>query len=751
MPAAEDRAAEDPARAHWLTRFAFFRLLGLVYVVAFLIILDQWGPLLGSHGLLPAANSLKEAGNAWGRGPAAFLRLPTLFWLGASDEAFRLAAWLGLALALALLFGFANVLSLASLWLLYMSFVHVGQIFYGYGWEILLLETGFLAIFLAPLWRPGPFSGDAPPSRVVIVLLRWLLFRLMLGAGLIKLRGDPCWRDLTCLVFHYETQPNPNPLSWYLHQLPAWFHELEVLFNHLVELVAPFFVFGPRRARLAAGGLMVSFQVLLILSGNLSFLNWLTLAVAVACFDDGLLRRLLPARLADRLEAAVAGVEESRARGLACYALAVVVVFLSLNPVGNMLLPGQVMNTSFDPFDLVNTYGAFGTIGRERYEIVLEGTDDDPSSPRARWEEYEFECKPGNPARRPCWISPYHYRLDWQMWFLAMPGAPVDEWFVRLVAKLLDGDRGARGLLARGPFEERPPRAIRALYYRYQMTRHGDATRDYWKRTLVGEYLPPVTREDPRLREYLRSADGDQPSTASRRAKAPFAPVCHSQAGRGDEGGPLDALDQELGHALARGDTERLVSVVDEHDAHLAPVVAVDDAGERVDPVAHGEAAARPHEPHVARWNLNPQARGHCGAPAGRDLEGGARAEVGPRRPGRGVLGQRAALAHVDGKDQGSGSVHLLTHGAVRRDGTPEESRGAVLSSADAPGESLRDGACGARDRRRGDGGARLPRAPAPRLAPPSSCADHRGDGQPAEGPPCAARGGLRGALAGGV
>ena len=158
-----------------------------------------------------------------------------------------------------------------------MSFAHVGQIFYGYGWDILLLETGFLAIFLAPLWRLGPFPARTPPSPVVIVLLRWLIFRLMLGAGLIKLRGDPCWRDLTCLVFHYETQPNPNPLSWWFHQLPPWFHKLEVLFNHLVELVAPFFVFGPRRARHVAGGLMVLFQVLLILSGNLSFLNWLTL------------------------------------------------------------------------------------------------------------------------------------------------------------------------------------------------------------------------------------------------------------------------------------------------------------------------------------------------------------------------------------------------------------------------------------------------------------------------------------------
>jgi hypothetical protein len=288
----------------------------------------------------------------------------------------------------------------------------------------------------------------------------------------------------------------------------VWFHRIEVLFNHLVELVVPFFVFGPRRARLVAGGLVVLFQVLLILSGNLSFLNWLTIAVAVACFDDGVLGRLLSTSLRAHLERHVAGAEETKARRIAAYALASVVAFLSLDPVMNMLSPGQVMNTSFDPFDLVNTYGAFGSIGRERYEIVLEGTDDDPADAAARWVEYDLKCKPGTPERRPCWISPYHYRLDWQMWFQDMPGAPVEPWFVRLVAKLLEGDPAARALLAPGPFEDHPPRAIRARYYRYEFTRLGEPTPAWWKRALVGEYLPPLVRDDPRLLEYLRDEGG---------------------------------------------------------------------------------------------------------------------------------------------------------------------------------------------------------------------------------------------------
>ncbi len=490
--------------SHWLTRFLFFRLLGLVYAVAFLIVVFQWEPLLGAEGLLPARDFMAQVKSASGGSGLAFLRLPTLFWLTDSDAAFRIGGALGLAGSLLLLAGFANVPLLAGLWFLYMSFVHAGGLFYGYGWEILLLETGFLAIFLAPLWRVHPFSPGPPPSPLVITLLRWLLFRLMFGAGLIKLRGDPCWREMTCLFWHYETQPNPNPLSWYLHQLPPWFHRLEVLFNHVVELVAPFFFFGPRPARLLAGALAVLFQVLLIASGNLAFLNWLTLTVAVACFDDASLARLLPVRWRASLGRTVYDAEESKPRALATYALVLVVGVLSLNPIANMLSPGQVMNTSFDPLDLVNTYGAFGTIGRERFEIVLEGTDAPTPEPGASWREYEFKCKPGGVRRRPCWISPYHYRLDWQMWFAAMPGAGTEPWLVNLVAKLLAGDPAARSLLALGPFADRPPRFVRARIYRYRFTGGGQGEA-WWVRELVGEYLPALSRDDPLLLDYLRT------------------------------------------------------------------------------------------------------------------------------------------------------------------------------------------------------------------------------------------------------
>jgi hypothetical protein len=496
--------ATPPPPTYWLTRFVFLRLLGFLYLVAFVIVWRQFRPLAGEHGLLPAPQFLHAVGSAYGGGLAAFLRLPTLFWLDASDAAFTAGAWVGMALACCVVLGLANAPILAALWFLYMSFVHVGQLFYGYGWEMLLLEAGFLAIFLCPLLSPHPFPQRTPPSTIVMVLLRWLAFRLMFGAGLIKLRGDPCWRDLTCMLYHYETQPVPNPLSFYFHHLPAWFHRAEVLFNHFVELVVPWFVFGPRTLRHLAGAMLVAFQVLLILSGNLSFLNWLTIAICLACFDDGAWVRVLPSALRNKAAALASHTETTAARRVAERALALVIAVLSVNPVLNMLSPGQVMNATFDPFELVNTYGAFGSIGRERNEIVLQGTYDADPGPGAHWIDYEFKCKPSDVDRRPCVVSPYHYRLDWQMWFAAMSRAEDEPWLLHLVDKLLRGDPAVLSLMADGPFRRAPPRYIRAELFRYQFTRPGEG-RAWWRRTRLAAYLPPLAPDSPLLVETLEA------------------------------------------------------------------------------------------------------------------------------------------------------------------------------------------------------------------------------------------------------
>ena len=487
-----------PPPTWWWTRFAFLRVLGLIYCVGFLMEVHQGPALIGSEGLLPAHLYLDRVAEMQGGRWEGFLRLPSIFWLSVSDSSLMLGAWVGLSLSIAVALGLSNAIVLGGLWALYMSFVHIGQTWTGYGWEILLLETGFLAIFLAPLTRFRDLRPDAPPSPVVLLLLRWLAFRLMLGAGLIKLRGDPCWTDLTCLVHHYETQPNPHPLSWWLHQQPEWFHKVGVLFNHAVELVVPWFIFGPRRWRHAAGVLLVAFQVSLILSGNLSFLNWLTLCVCVACFDDSFLGRLVPSRWRGRAPSGPPALGAARQR--VALVLAVVVTLLSVGPVANMLSRDQAMNFSFDRLHLVNTYGAFGSVGRTRDEVVIQGTLDPTPGPDSIWEDYELPCKPGRVDRAPCLITPYHLRLDWQIWFAAMQRIDTNPWLIHLVAKLLHGDPGIRKLVAHDPFAGDAPTAVRLSLYRYRFTEGGP---DWWEREYRRPYLRPLSADDPDLLSFM--------------------------------------------------------------------------------------------------------------------------------------------------------------------------------------------------------------------------------------------------------
>lgn len=380
----------------------------------------------------------------------------------------------------------------ALMWLVYLSFVNVGQTWYGFGWETLLLETGFLAIFLG--------ARNVAPPVIVIWMLRWLLFRLMFGAGLIKLRGDPCWRDLTCLVYHYQSQPMPNPLSWYFHRLPVVIHQAGVLYNHFAELVAPFgylIPFAP--IRYAAGVITIVFQGILILSGNLSWLNWLTIVIAISCFDDRALTWLIPLRPA-------ALQSFSLPHQIALGALGLVVAILSIYPIRNMLSSRQAMNASFEPFHLVNTYGAFGSVGRERTEVILEGTTDEAIGPSTIWKEYQFKAKPGDPTRRPPVVAPYHLRLDWLMWFAGISQYYADPWMLPLVARLLQGDKPTLSLMSGNPFPDRPPRFVRARLYRYTFTSAAERkeTGRYWDRELLEEYLPPISMESPGFLEGLK-------------------------------------------------------------------------------------------------------------------------------------------------------------------------------------------------------------------------------------------------------
>jgi hypothetical protein len=488
-------------RSYFLTRFLILRLLGVVYFCAFLVLVRQLAPLFGARGLTPAPLFIERASAYFGGTLPAFVRYPSVFFLNCSDGFMLALAWVGLALSLLVAAGFANSIVMALLWALYLSFVHVGQGWYSFGWEIQLCETGFLAIFLCPLLDGRPLSARSPPTAI-IWLYRWLIVRIMLGAGLIKLRGDPCWVELTCLDHHYETQPLPNPLSRWLHFQPHALHALGVLFTHVVELVLPWLSFGPARARHVAGAGMLALQLALIASGNLSFLNWLTIVPILACFDDSLLARLLPRRLvnlADGARANAIGPGKLARRTVAAVFGAVLV--LSVFPVANLLSSRQAMNRSYNPLAIANTYGAFGSVSEDRKELVIEGTRDATIGPDTRWLAYELPCKPGDPARRPCFVSPYHHRLDWQIWFAAMDEPDAHPWMAHLVFQLLDSDPDVARLFEHNPFGEQPPRWVRVELYRYELAPPGDAS--WWRREKLGTWLRPLSRDDPDLLRFL--------------------------------------------------------------------------------------------------------------------------------------------------------------------------------------------------------------------------------------------------------
>jgi hypothetical protein len=492
MVAGVDVPFYDPG-GYWLTRFALQRGLALLYLVAFVVALRQFRPLAGEDGLLPIADYVDR----W-----SFRERPSLLYLSPTD---RTAAWMarvGVALSALALVGVPSMLGTpvqvavwATLWALYLSFVNAGQLFYGYGWESMLCEAGALAIFLG--------GWELATPAVVVWLFRWLCFRNMIGAGLIKIRGDQCWRDLTCMDYHYETQPMPNPASWFAHHLPDRFHRVEVAGNHVVELAIPFLYFAPQPIASLAGAVTIAFMGWLLLTGNFSWLNALTVVLAFSLFADPI---VLAAASAVGVALAVPSVAGSLWLELPAWAYAVVVLALSYYPVRNMLSSTQRMNTSFDPLNLVNTYGAFGSITKTRYELVVQGTTDATVDESTEWETYEFYGKPTDVSRRPPQWAPYHLRLDWQLWFAAMQPLRRNPWFLHFLAKLLEADPDTLSLLRTDPFDGDEPTHVRALRYEYRYTTPAERgeTGDWWRRERVGTYAGPVSQDDAHLEMALR-------------------------------------------------------------------------------------------------------------------------------------------------------------------------------------------------------------------------------------------------------
>jgi hypothetical protein len=478
-----------------LTRSIFLRLLGLVYLAAFVSIACQIDGLVGSRGILPAAKYLRSAHEALGH--EAYWRLPTLAWIDCTDTAIHLICANGILLSVALIIGITPQICLALLWVLYLSIMTIGQDFLSFQWDVLLLEAGFLAIFYAPAGLSLSARYTTPPSRISIWLFRWLLFRLMFLSGLVKIASqDPTWANWTAMSFHYETQPLPTWTSWHMYHLPMWVHKGEVAGTFFAELIAPFLYFTPRVPRLVGCVITVLLQMLIAATGNFGFFNLLTIALCVPLLEDA----VWPKSMKRHSSAAKPG---PRWRELALAPLAVVIVLTSsiqgLQRVGlarNVDPLAQRVVDAVGDLHITHSYGLFAVMTTERPEIILQGSDDGIT-----WKSYAFCWKPDDELdRRPRFCTPHMPRLDWQLWFAAMGDIEQSSWTINLMRRLLEGSPTVLGLLRENPFPHKPPRYVRALRYSYHFTTRveGAGAGDWWKREPRGLFCPPITLQDLR-------------------------------------------------------------------------------------------------------------------------------------------------------------------------------------------------------------------------------------------------------------
>jgi hypothetical protein len=491
---------EASRRRRRLMRSLFLRGLGLVYLAAFASLAVQLDGLIGAHGIAPVADYLARAQHVLGSGPATLWRLPTVFWIGSSDLVLHAVCFSGIVTSLALIAGLLPGLCATLLWVFYLSLVVVGQEFLSYQWDMLLLESGVLAMLIAP-WGLRLGRAKDEPWGLSVWLVRWLVFRLMFLSGIVKLNShDPTWRDWSALNYHYETQPLPAWTSWYVHQMPAWFHELSVGFMFYAELIAPFFVFGPRPIRIVGFASLVLLQALIAGTGNYGFFNLLAIVLCLSLLEDRdwnwLARRVRRVHVQDAASTAERGAVWSWPRKTLVAAVGAIIIMVTLaetfySAFAEAVIPSEViaLGNWLRPLRSTNRYGLFAVMTTRRPEILVEGSDDGVS-----WRPYRFRWKPCELDRAPRFTTLHLPRLDWQMWFAALSrdcrSAP---WFLRFVERLLAAEPAVLSLLRDNPFPDHPPRFVRARLFNYRFSRWGSS--DWWTREDDGLYCPTLTRD----------------------------------------------------------------------------------------------------------------------------------------------------------------------------------------------------------------------------------------------------------------
>jgi predicted DCC family thiol-disulfide oxidoreductase YuxK len=512
-----------PPTYFWARRW-FLRMLGLIYLIAFVSLWVQVDGLVGSNGMSPVNRFLPAVRQQLG--PDAYFFLPTLCWFDSSNAFLHFLCGGGVVLSLLLIFGIAPALLLVALFVFYLSLTIGGQVFLNFQWDVLLLETGFLSIFIAPwrlwprdlLWWPGSSTAAraSPVSRAGLFLLKFLLFKLMLMSGVVKLTsGDDSWgwlnhsfhwSALTALDYHYWSQPLPTVFAWWADKSPEWFKHFSVAFCLAVEIIAAFFIWAPRRPRLMTAGLMIFLQIIIALTGNYCFFNLLTIALCLLLIDDAFVFRI-KARVPGRPASQELGRPNTQSMTYRFSVYTAVIAAILTLPINAWLIFSAFKPQSRPPdwlakfyeqleaFRIVNGYGLFRVMTKDRCEIVIEGSADG-----VEWAPYEFKWKPGDVKRAPGWCAPHQPRLDWQMWFAALEAPEQNPWLVGLIVRLLEGSRDVTGLLAHDPFPDTPPHYIRAMFYRYRFTNSAERRQSgaWWKRQELREYLPTISRDQLR-------------------------------------------------------------------------------------------------------------------------------------------------------------------------------------------------------------------------------------------------------------
>lgn len=503
-PSSTEKQSQRPRESYVLCRFLVVRGVAMVFFVAFFSLYLQIEGLFAKNGILPIAD-LMESVSATYFEPTKFFDFPTVFWISTSDSFLRSICISGMFFSAMVTAGILCGPGLLVCWLLYLSFLTADADFMSFQWDILLLEAGILAALWAPWAMASPplykrAGVDGPPSKVVLWLLRWLLFRLMFMSGMCKLMsGDDTWWGLTALTYHYETQPLPTPLAWVCNGFSLWFQQLSCLMMFVIEIGSPFLIVGNAPMRCIAFGALTGLQVLILLSGNYTFFNILSIILCFTLIDDSLWQRIFPVSLKVALEnaAQITGSVWQKCHRvmvlpLVSFLCVVNACILIFNVAGSEFLPLPLRELigSVHQLRLVNGYGLFAVMTRKRVEIILEGSNDGKD-----WLPYEFAFKPGNLKRPPPVVAPLQPRLDWQMWFAALGRFEDNAWFASFVQRILKGDKEVTALLANNPFPDKPPLFLRAQSYEYHFTDSQEffSTGNWWKRTYVGEYMPIVT------------------------------------------------------------------------------------------------------------------------------------------------------------------------------------------------------------------------------------------------------------------